>query len=159
MDMDILHGLTHLVHNHVKPLAQATSKIGMASRITSVEPMLSVSKPISIIPSYVAPIWTTYIQQFNPPISSLTISSLPMSVPPTSFPITQPSYNSVPCTYPSPPTMVPNVPTIAPFILANFYTLPSVSNVSLPPISSIDSTIISIVLFFSSLKQQLASLT
>ena len=91
MDMDLLFGLIHLVHTHVNPLAQAASKIGMASCITSVEPTLSLSKPISNIHSYVAPIVTTYIQPFNPPISSITISSLPMSVPPASFPISQPS--------------------------------------------------------------------
>ena len=106
MGMDILHGLTHLVHTHVKHSNQATSKIGMASCITSVEPTFSLSKSISSIPSYVAPIVTTYIQPCNPLISSLTISSLPISVPPTSFPISHPSYNSVPYTYPNPPTIV-----------------------------------------------------
>ena len=49
--------------------------------------------------------------------------------------------------------MVPNVPPIAP------YTLPRVSNVSLPPISSIDSIIISIAQIISSFQQQLYSLT
>ena len=82
-----------------------------------------------------------------------------MNVLPTSFPISQPSYNSVPYTYPNSPTMVPNVPPIAPSILANFYTFPSVSNVSLPPISSIDSTIISIAQIVSSLQQKIASLS
>lgn len=75
-----------------------------------------------------------------------------MSVPPTSFPISQPSYNSVPYTYPNPLTMVPNVPPTTSSIPANFYPLPSVSNVSLPPISSIDSTIISIDKIISSLQ-------
>ena len=60
IDMDLLHGLTHLVHTHVKPSTQGTSKIGITYGITSVEPILSLSKPISSIPSYVAPIVTTY---------------------------------------------------------------------------------------------------
>ena len=73
MDMDLLHGLTHLFHTHLKPSTQATYEIGMASHITSVEPTLSLSKPISSIPSYVSPIVTTYIQPFNPPISILKL--------------------------------------------------------------------------------------
>ena len=131
----------------------------MVSCITSVEPTLSLSKPISSIPSYVASIVTTYIQPFNPPISSLTIYSLPLSVPPTSFPISQPSYNSIAFTYPNPPSIVPKVPTIASSILANFYTIPSVSSVSFPPISSIDSIVVSISQIVSSLQKILSSVT
>ena len=50
--------------------------------------------------------------------------------------------------------MAPNVPPVAPSIPANFYTLASVSNVSLPPISSIDSTIISIAQIIYSLQKK-----
>lgn len=61
MDINILCGITHLVHTHFEPLAQATSEIGMDSCVTIVEPTMSLSKPISSIHSYVSPIVTTYI--------------------------------------------------------------------------------------------------
>lgn len=57
----ILHGLTHLVHTHVKPLTQATFEQGMALPVSTLEPTLPIFVPISNISTYVSPIVNTYV--------------------------------------------------------------------------------------------------
>lgn len=101
---------------------------------------------------------TTSIQASNL-LSSFLIVSFPMSVLPIILPTSHPSYNSVPFTYLNPTTMLPRVSLVVPSILANLYTLPSVSNVPMPHVPSNDSTILSLSQSVSSLQQQLASFT
>ena len=81
----------------------------------------------------------------------MTVPSISMSVTHVSLPTSQPSYHNVPFTYSNPlPPIVPSVPLVVSSILETSYTLPSVSNVCFPPISSNDSTIINLAQTMSS---------
>ena len=77
----LLRGLTYLVHTHVKPLTQVASEVGMTMPISTLEPILPISIPISRIYTYVAPTATTYVQVSNL-LSSLHFPSLYVSVSP-----------------------------------------------------------------------------
>ena len=141
--VNILHGITHLVYSNVKPLAQEAQDLGLFPPITSVEPS---SIPLPSVPTY------------TPSFVTMTVPSIPMSVPLMSLPNSQHSYHHVPSTYSTPmPTIVPSVPPVVSSILATSYTLHGVSNVSIPPISSHDSTIISLAQNVSSLQQKVDS--
>ena len=127
--------------------------------VTTLEPTLSIFPPISSISTHVSPIVTTPIQLSSPSISSLPIPSFHMSIPPASFHTSQPLCNIIPFTYPNPSMLVPSVPPRVPSIPANSYALHSVLNVSMSPISSKNSTIISLAQTISSLQWQLSSFT
>lgn len=143
--VNLLHDITHLVHSNVKCLAQEAQDLGLTPSVTSAEPS-SVSLP--------------RISTYNPPLVMTYIPSLPMIVPLVSLPTSQPSYHSVPFTYSNPlPTMVPSIPPIVSSIPTTSNNFPSVSNVSMPPIASNYSTIISLDQTVSSLQQKLAFLT
>ena len=58
---NIFHGLTHIVYSHVKIVTQVAFEIGMALLVTTIEPSLTISTPISSICTYVPHIMTTSI--------------------------------------------------------------------------------------------------
>lgn len=58
---NIFHGLTYLVHTHVKTLTQVSSEVGMTLPISTLEPILPMSIPISRISNYVSLIMITYV--------------------------------------------------------------------------------------------------